>query len=333
MRKIRYYIGLDAHKRYTNYAIRNEEGIVVLEGRCASIGKDLYNILEPYLGFSKIGLESNLESYPIYDYFRSRKVNIVVGNTIQLRTLIAKNDRLDARRLSDMLRLNSFPISYIPEGKQKYIRVLVKTRHTVLTQAAKLQVQIKSSFRRNGLVMSHITPFTKAWLKKFKEYLSMNYIPDLVHLYEMYVFMDNKLKLVTKEMVEYAKENFAKEFDAITKRKGIGDVLASYFISEICPISRFSSEKKLRRYAGVIPVSQSSAEKTYSTFIPKASSRGLLRWALVQASHCVTKFDHNMKAYYNKKKREKKIPAKAIMCVARSLSDSLYKTLNSSACS
>ena len=186
MKKIKYYIGLDAHKRYTYYAIRNEEGIVILEGRCASLGKDIYTLLEPYLGFCKIGLESNLESYPIYDYFRSRKVNIVIGNTIQLHTLIAKNDKLDARRLSDMLRLGSFPVSFIPEGKQKHLRVLVKTRHSVLTQAAKLQVQIKSSFRRNGLVMSHITPFTKTWLARFKDYLSTNYIPDLVHLYEMY---------------------------------------------------------------------------------------------------------------------------------------------------
>ena len=40
--------------------------------------------------------------------------------SIRIRELIVKNDKLDARRLSDMLRLNTFPESFIPDKKLKH---------------------------------------------------------------------------------------------------------------------------------------------------------------------------------------------------------------------
>jgi len=137
----------------------------------------------------------------------------------------------------------------------------------------------------------------------------------------------DKLGQMTDEAIGYARNKFQKEFNALTAKRGIGPVIATYLISEICPISRFKSEKKLRRYAGVIPCSQESGGKTYGTFLPKASSRGLLRWALVEAAHCMSKFDDAMKAYYKKKKRQKKITGKAIMATASSISDMVLKIL------
>ena len=106
--KTTFYIGLDVHKAFTYYAVRDINGAIALEGKSSSIGKDLYEILEPYLHSCIIGLETNTEIYPIYEYFKEKSFDIRAGNTIQLRTLIGKNDRLDAKRLSDMLRLGSF---------------------------------------------------------------------------------------------------------------------------------------------------------------------------------------------------------------------------------
>ena len=152
---------------------------------------------------------------------------------------------------------------------------------------------------------------------------------DLKALIDFYVLNNNHLQNITNEMIGYAKANFPKEFEAVSKRKGIGELLGTYFISEICPISRFISAKKLRRYAGVIPVTDKSGGKLYATYLPKSSSRSLLTWAFVQVAHCMIKFDENIKMYYKKKKREKRIAGKAIMAVASSISDMIYKTLTS----
>ncbi len=67
-KKVRYYIGLDVHKKFTEYVVHNLDGNIELEGRCASIGNDLYEVLEPYLFSCVIGLETNVEIYPVYEY-------------------------------------------------------------------------------------------------------------------------------------------------------------------------------------------------------------------------------------------------------------------------
>ena len=119
---VHFFVGLDVHKRSTDYAVRDRVGTVVLEGRCASACSDLVEVLGPYLCSCVVGVECNVEVYPIHAGFLERAVDVRVANTVQLRTLVAKNDRLDARRLSDMLRLGTFPEAFIPDETLKRLR-------------------------------------------------------------------------------------------------------------------------------------------------------------------------------------------------------------------
>ena len=327
--KIRYYVGLDVHLKSTSYIVRDIEGNIHLEGKCASKGQDLHNILEPYLFSCVIGLETNTEIYPIYEYFIEKKYDIRAGNTVQLRNLIGKNDKLDARRLSDMLRLNTFPCAFIPSGHLKELRTLVKIRHNALIDTRRIGSQIQAYMRKEGI--SFVTAgesFSKKWLNLLKKYVfdnPQNY--GIKSLYDAYIYLDKRLDDLSFQMKEYAKLHFSKEYISIIAHRGIGDILASYLISEIGNISRFSTEKKLRRYARVSPCTNESADKIYSSFLPKVSSRGLLRWPFVQIAHCIVKHNESIRDYYKKKKKQKKIAGKAIMCVASTVSDIIYKTL------
>lgn len=329
-KKVEFYIAMDVHKPFTAYAVRRKEGDIVLEGSCATKPGDIEQVLEPYLFSCIIGLESNTEIYPIYDAFRAKKIDIRVANTIQLRTLVGKNDPLDAKRLSDMLRLGTFPCSFIPEGQVRSLRNIVKVRHSMREECTRIQTQIQALIRMKGLFMPKGDSFTKRWCNALEGHIAMQGGGlELRYSYERYQFDYMKLEQITNEMKEIAKSNFPKEFEALRNRRGIGDILAPYFIAEICPINRFKSEKKLRRYAGVIPCKEQSAGKTYSTSLPKTTSRGRLRWALVEAAHCMILCDDKIKAYYRKKKKEKKISGTAMMAVARCVSDVIYKILTS----
>jgi len=329
-KKCEFYIGMDVHKRFTAYAVRNKEGDLVLEGSCATNCKDIFEVLEPYLFSCMAGLESNTEVYPIYDGFKDKSLDVRVANTIQLRTLVGKNDPLDAKRLSDMLRLGTFPCSYIPEEKIRSLRNVVKVRHNMREACTKIQVQIRALIRMHGLSMPPGDSFTKRWCASLEGHIALQKGGlELRYLYDMYTFEHAKLEQVTNEMIHLVRSSFPKEFEALGNRQGIGDVLASYFISQICPINRFKSEKSLRRYAGVIPCKEESAGKTYSTCLPKTTSRGILRWAFVEAAHCMSLCDDKIKAYYRKKKKEKKISGTAMMAVARCACDIVYKILTS----
>ena len=132
--KWKYFIGLDVHKEKTTYAVRDRLGSILLEGEAATRYSELYERLKPYLKSSVIGLEASTSYYTLYQNFLKNNYCAKVANTIQLRQLIAKNDKLDARRLSEMLRLGTFPTAYIPNEKIQHLRSLVQVRHSLMEE-------------------------------------------------------------------------------------------------------------------------------------------------------------------------------------------------------
>jgi transposase len=132
--------------------------------------------------------------------------------------------------------------------------------------------------------------------------------------------------MIEIEIAGYIESHFAEEYELLRSTPGVGKTLAAYLIAEICPINRFESKKKLRRYAGVIPIKEQSDKKIYATYLPKGSSRKLLRYALVLAANCASRCNNRLREYYLKKKKGRN-HGYAIMCVASSLSDIVYHVL------
>jgi transposase len=324
----KHYIGLDVHRASTSYIVRDPVGTVLLEGSCASQPKDVYDVLEPYLPRGVVGMECNTEVYPLYHYLRHRRCEVRVANTLKIRTLVGATDALDARRLSDMLRLDSFPCSYIPEERIASLRRMVRCRHGVLEEFVRIQMRIKALLRFHGLAMPKGDSFTKGWCRTLGCHLAKN--PGLFELrcqFDLYLMMTSKIEYIDAELTARARQQFPREMAALTALRGIGDLLASYILAEVMPVNRFASEKKLRRYAGVVPCTDVSGGKSYGTYLPKGSSRPLLRWAIGQAAVSMVKCDEAMKAYYQKKKKQKKVAKKALMSVSRCITDKVYTTL------
>lgn len=163
MKNIKYFIGLDVHKKSTTYVVRDKTGNIVTDGEVATLYSELSERLEPYLNASIIGLESCTSYYTLYQNFLKNNYNIKVANTIQLRQLIAKNDKLDAKRLSEMLRLGTFPCSYIPDEKIQRLRSLLQVRHSLMEEKTRCNNRIQAFLDRNGIVMPDQEAFGKKW--------------------------------------------------------------------------------------------------------------------------------------------------------------------------
>ena len=328
MKNIKYYIGLDVHKEHTTYVVRDKIGNILLENETATLYSELYPQLKPYLATSLIGLEASTSYYTLYQTFLKNNYNIKVANTIQLRQLITKNDKLDAKRLSEMLRLGTFPCSYIPNEKIQHLRSLVQVRHSLMEEKVRCNARIQAFLDKNGVMMPPQEAFSKHWRQTLTKHLITGTVSgELQYEYDHFLFLEKKQRQVEQEMKHYTQMNWKKEYMLIQSVTGFGPVLACYIIANVCPIERFPSNRKLRRYAGVIPVTKQSGETTSKGHIPKGSSRKQLRWALVQAANTAGRTDTPLGRYYRKKKKQKKITAIAKIAVASSMIDILYKVL------
>lgn len=327
-KQVKFYIGLDVHTDMTAYAVRSFRGDVLLSGECATRFEDLFKVLESYLSDCRICLESCTSYYHIYWSFKEKGYDICVANTIRIRQLVAKNDRIDAERLSDMLRLGSIPLSYVPDKKIMKLRSMVNLRHNFMEESVRFQNQIKSCLAKHGLMINERTSFSKKWQQQLLIIMAKHTeIQELNYAYEHYKLIESKIEKITVEIVTYCKLHWEKEVTNLVSIPGIADTLASYVIANVCPIKRFLDKKKLRRYAGVVPCFQESGGKTYGSYLPKGSSRGILRWVFVQASWSAIRGNNNFAKYYNKKKKTRK-KTRAIMSVASSLCDVVFTVLS-----
>lgn len=328
MKNTKYFIGLDVHKEKTTYVVRDRIGNILLDGETATLYSELYERLKPYLNHSIIGLEASTSYYTLYQQFLKNGYSIKVANTIQLRQLIAKNDKLDAKRLSEMLRLGTFPCSYIPDDKIQRMRSLVQVRHSLMEEKVRCNTRIQAFLDRNGVIMPSYRAFSKRWRYTLMQYMGSGDVSmELRYEYDHFVFLEKKIEQIEQELQGYARKNWTKEYNNIQSITGIGPVVACYVIAHVLPIQRFSSNRKLRRYVGVVPTSKDSGNKISRGRIPKTSSRRLLRWALIQAANSIGKTDTNLGRYYRKKKKQKKSAGIAKVAVASSLVDILYKVL------
>lgn len=322
-----FYIGLDVHDAQTTYVVRSWDGAIVKEGSCSTTFRDLWSAIEPYAFNCRVGMEACTCFYPLYHGFKDKGIPAFVANVLKIRRLIAKDDKLDAARLSDMLRLGTFPESFIPCETIQKLRSLVGMRHGFVRQETQHKNKIHALLKMAGIRISVKTPFCIKWCDQLRHYIAKVESFELRYLLEAQQDAEKRGRLLDLEIIDYTKKHFPKDFENLQTIPGIGPIWAAYIIAHVMPVSRFRNKKKLRRYAGIIPVSDKSDTTVYRTYLPKTCSRKPLRHALIQAAHTAVKVKGNLKLYFNKKKKQKKLTQKAILCVAASMADIAFTVL------
>ena len=110
------YLGIDIHKRYAQVAVMGEAGEIVEEVRVENANLD--ELAQHYAG-AEAAIEATSNYYHIHDTL-SEHLDVTVAHPSKL-TLIAntdkKTDRVDAKELARMVRLDSVPESYVPTTK------------------------------------------------------------------------------------------------------------------------------------------------------------------------------------------------------------------------
>ena len=227
-----------------------------------------------------------------------------------------------------MLRLGTFPTSYIPDEEIQRLRSLLQVRHSMMEEKVRCNNRIQAFLDRNGIVMPDQEAFGKKWRQKLLQYIGSGEVSlELRYEYDHFVYLEKKSEHLGQEISGYTMKYWKKEYKLIQSITGFGPVLSCYVIAHILPISRFSSNRKLRRYAGVVPTFHESGGKRSKGHIPKTSSRKHLRWALIQAANAAGRTNTKLGRYYRKKKKQKNNAGIAHVAVASSMIDIIYKVL------
>src|SRR2546427_5564320 len=178
---VNHYIGLDVHKKSISYCVKTADGTVVEEGKLRAthlaLGEWAAKRREPWHG----AMEATLFSGWIYDTLKPFAAELQMGHPAMMKAIGAskkKNDKLDARKTSDLVRCNLLPVCWVAPSEIRELRRMLRYRNLVVAQA----VQMKNKI--SGLLMETGAEYNKKRLhgeKYFTELLvNLQEVPESV---------------------------------------------------------------------------------------------------------------------------------------------------------
>jgi transposase len=330
-------IALDAHKRYSQVCVENQQGRVLCEKRINHERGGIKQFLAGWTAGSPVAVETIGNWYWIVDEIeqahmqpklvQAHKAKLMLGS-------INKTDKLDARGLNKLQRTGTLPTVWIAPGDIRDQRELPRTRMVFSGLRTRLKNRIHSVFDKYGL-HTDFKGISDIFGEKGRARmgLTIKQLPSET-CYTLRCLL-RELDMVESQ-IERIEKRMKKVFSKTERIKrpmslpGIGFILAVAIANEIGDISRFATPQRLASYAGTVPRVHSSGGHTRYGKL-RSDVNHYLKWAYSEAgnstavNHKHFPNRHTSKLY--KRVREGKGHAKAVGAVARHLAEASFWVL------
>jgi len=303
----------------------DEAGEIVEEVRVENANLD--DLAQRYAG-AEAAIEATSNYYHIHDTL-SEHLDVTVAHPKELNQIAdtdKKTDRVDAKELARMVRLNSVAESYVPTDEVREARALVRGRQTLVENRTKYANKIHGLLSDHGII-EDVKPLTI----EGREFLRELSIPSpWDSLLESYIESIETLTEETQSLEETIEERAGslKETQLLMTIPGVSYYTALSIYAELGEISRFDGDKSVVSYVELNPVIRESGDSRIEGSISKRGS-GRVRWLLVQAANTAvhTCNDEYLSRFYERLAGRKN-SQKAIVACARKMLVSIYYMLD-----
>src|SRR5277367_2309954 len=150
------YIGLDVHKEAVAIAVLNGAGKLVMESIVETKASTLLDFLQGLRGDLHVTLEEGTWAAWLYDVLKPHVAEIVVCNPRRNALLKegSKSDKIDARRLAELLRSGMLRAVYHGENGLGTLRELARGYLTISKDQARVMSRLKAMYRSWGIPCS-----------------------------------------------------------------------------------------------------------------------------------------------------------------------------------
>lgn len=323
-----YYAGLDLHKSMSVIVVKDKEGKLLKRGKVNNEPCALNEFFSDFkAGHMQVVLEATTNYSWMYDQLEEMGHGVVLAHPLKVKAIASakvKTDKIDAGVLSDLLRANLVPESYVPPPAIRDLRELIRHRIRLVKARTQSKHAISAMLSKLNLSSGQTDTFGKKG-RLFLNNLNLNesfkiqrqdMLAHIDFISERIKSIDRLLALKTKEYPQTAK---------LLEIPGIGIFSALLILSEIGDIQRFNSPKKLASYAGLVPGVYQSAQTRHTRGITRQGSR-YLRWILVEASQIIVRYPGPLREFYLRLFKTKGY-GKALVAVARKMLVGIYFVL------
>jgi len=317
-----YYVGLDIHKRTISYCVKTYSGEITQEGK---IGANRTELEEWQAGLPRpwiAAMEATLLTGWIYDHLRRPGATVKVADPWMLKAIAAskkKNDKVDARKIADLLRCDLLPECYMAPAELRELRRILRYRNLLVRQCVQMKNRMAGFLMETGTVYDGKKLHRKQYFQRMlKEWETA--VPDSVvqllglsrSTVEVLSKMEQRLLrgLLQQPLLE-------QRVQRLMSIRGVGEVTALSWALETGEAQRFPRISQAISYCGLCSAQNNSAGKEYRGPISKQRNQHL-QWVLVEAAKLAPRWNPEL-AVLHARELQRGNRNRATLAVARKL--------------
>jgi len=261
MTSVTKYIGMDVHKESISIAVRNAGGKIAMESVIEAKANTILEFIDGLRGEVHVTFEEGTWSEWLYDLLKPHVRKLVVCDPRRNALLKEgnQNDRVDARKLAELLQNNQLRPVYHANHGLRAMKELVRSYLTITKDLSRVMTRVKAIYRSWGIPCSGTQVYSSShrseWLDKIGE-------PGVRRRAEHYYQQLDALRLlrleVRKDLLAESKQH------AIWKRlrqiPSIGPIRAAVLLGIVQAAQRFRTKRQLWTYSGLGIEGHSSAD-------------------------------------------------------------------------
>jgi transposase len=243
---MKHYAGLDVSVKETAVCIVNETGEICREVKVVSHPDDLTAVLkDPAWDFDRIGLEAGPLSQWLFEGLAKAGLPLICIETRHTKAFLKaqpnKSDRIDARGIAQMMRVNLFRPVHVKTMISQKRRALLTARKLLQEKAIAIENDIRGLLRNFGLKVGMVSAV------KFEQRIRelVDGMPDLAEIIEP--LLDARSKLRRNSAALHRKLLVIVRNDQVCRRlmsiPGVGPVVALAYTATIDIPARFRNSK------------------------------------------------------------------------------------------
>jgi len=317
-----YYCGLDIASKSSYLYVTTKMGRKVASGEMETTREAFESRLGRYVkdGLAVV-IEAGNQTAWIYDVLVAMGAKVTVANPTKIKLIAesrCKTDKIDARILCELLRLNALPRPvHMPGPRARELRGLLVARRQLISNRTKLCNVARGMLRQEGILLPARALSTLiGWKNLLSQGFKESHLAVVVSSYfDSFKTLTASIRKIDLELAECErKDPRAARLQSMPK---VGRIAALTFLGAVDDPKRFSSSRKLVGYSGLAPTVRSSGERTVYGSISR-EGRSELRGVWVQIAHLVaydtSRATQPLRTWFNRtaKRRGKKTATVAL---------------------
>jgi len=255
------YVGMDVHKQSISIAIRNAAGKIVMECVIETKASTILQFFDGLRGDVQVTFEEGTSAAWLYDLLKPHVSKLVVCDPRKNKSMREgnQNDKIDARRLAELLRLDHLTPVYHGEHGLRTLKELVRSYLTVTKDLARVMTRVKAIYRSWAIPCTGKQVYARChraeWLGKITE-------PGVRRRAEFYYQQLDGLRVLRQEVRRdlLAESKKYKAWKRLCEISAIGPIRAAVLLGILQTPHRFRTKRQLWNYGGLAIEMHSSAD-------------------------------------------------------------------------